>query len=146
MISLSQIEQDLTAAMKARDQIAVDVLRGLKTRIQNEQIAKLKDLSETDIIALVRSELKKRKEAALSFTSGGRLELAEKELKEAGILEKYLPRQISETEISALIEKFLAENQLTAKDFGAAMGKLKARAGDSADGATLAKLLKEKLK
>jgi len=151
MISLAQIESDLTVAMKAKDPIAVGVLRGLKTRVQNERIAKItelegSDLSEAQIIALVRSEVKRRKEAAESFTKGNRPELAQKELSEAGILEKYLPAAMPESELIALVEKEIAENNYTVKDFGVAMGKLKAKAGASADGATLAKLLKEKLK
>ena len=147
MISLSQIEQDLTTAMKAKDQMAVNVLRGLKTRIQNEQIAKTKpELSEQEIFALIRSEVKRRKEAAESFALGGRAQQAEAEQKEAGILQKYLPAQMPETELTAKVEKFLAENNFTVQDFGKAMGGLKQQLGDHADGALLAKLLKEKLK
>lgn len=146
MLSLKQIEIDLTSAMKAKDQTAVDTLRGLKTRIQNEKIAKGKELSEDDISALIKSEVKRRKEAVQSYTTGGRQELADKELGEAAILEKYLPAQMSEADLAALVGKFLAANNFTAKEFGAAMGKLKAQAGNTADGAVLAKLLKEKLK
>ncbi len=146
MISLSQIESDLTAAMKAKDQTAVDVLRGLKTRVQNEKISKMSDLSENDLVALIRSEVKKRKEAGEAFKNGGRQEMADKELKEAEILGKYLPQQMSEDQLAALIDKLIAENSYAAKDFGAAMGKLKSQVGNQADGATLAKLLKEKLK
>lgn len=146
MISLSQIETDLTTAMKAKDQVAVDVLRGLKTRIQNEKIAKMKDLGENDILALVKSEVKKRKEAGEAYKNGGRQELSDKEFFEAGILEKYLPAQMDEAQLTVLIEKSVAENNYTAKDFGPAMGKLKAQVGNTADGALLAKILKEKLK
>jgi hypothetical protein len=146
MISLSQIESDLTAAMKNRRQMEVETLRGLKTRIQNEKIAKQKELSEADLIVLIRSEVKRRKEAAAVYVTGGRAELAEKEQQEAAILEKYLPAQISEADLGAEVDKFLAQNNFTAKDFGAAMGKLKAKLGDSADGATIARFLKEKLK
>lgn len=160
MISLEQIEKDLTVAMKAKEQLAVEVLRGLKTRIQNEKTAKGrpqrsegslsagdgKELSEVEIVALVRSEVKRRKEAAESFSSGSRSELAEKELAEAVILEKYLPAAMPEAELVAIIEKTITENNFTAKDFGAAMGKLKAILKDSVDGSTLAKILKEKLK
>ncbi len=146
MISLSQIEQDLTAAIKAKNQIAADTLRGLKTRIQNESVAKMRELEEGDIIPLIRSEVKRRKEAAEGFSKGNRAEMAQKELSEAGILEKYLPAQMSEAELADVIEKEIAASGATAKDFGKVMGKLKAQVGDRADGATLAKLLKEKLK
>ncbi len=151
MLSLQQIESDLIAAMKAKEQVAVEVLRGLKTRIQNDKIAKMtvsggKDLTEAEIIALVRSEVKRRKEAAEVFSKGNRAELAEKEQSEAKILEKYLPAAMPEDQLIALIEATIAESNFIAKDFGIAMGKLKALVGDKADGGTLAKILKEKLK
>lgn len=146
MLSLEQIETDLKEAMKAKDQTAVDVLRGLKTRFQNEKISKMRDLTEEDLLALVRSEVKRRKEAAASYNTGGRQELEENELKQAEVLGKYLPQQMSEEELSVLIEKTLAEGSFTAKDFGAVMGKIKGIVGGNADGALLAKLLKEKLK
>jgi hypothetical protein len=146
MISLSQIESDLVTAMKAKDQLAVETLRGLKTRIQNEKVAKMKDLAEADLVGLVKNEIKRRKDSAEVYTQAGRQELAGKELKEAGILEKYLPPQMSEAELSALIDSVIKENSFVAADFGKAMGKLKAQVGNSADGASLAKILKEKLK
>jgi len=146
MISLPQIESDLVQAMKAKDSAAVDTLRGLKVRIQNEKISKMKDLSEEEIVALVKSEIKRRKEAAESFTAGGRKEMAEKELAEAAILEKYMPRQLSEQELSQAIDAIIVKNNFVAADFGKAMGQLKSQVGQSADGALMAKLLKEKLK
>jgi uncharacterized protein YqeY len=146
MINLPQIEQDLVAAMKSKDQIAVDTLRGLKTRIQNERIAKTKDLSEADIVGLIRNEVKRRKEASQTYITGGRQELADKELLEAAVLEKYLPAQMPEADLAKLIDDSIVQNNFTAADFGKAMGKLKAQVGDKADGAALAKLLKEKLK
>ena len=160
MISLEQVEKDLVSAMKAKDRVAVDTLRGLKTRIQvaltsangglpsGQQADAIgdKNLSEQEIIALIRSEVKRRKEAATSFSGGGRTEMAEKELREAEILEKYLPAQMTEAKLLELIEATIAENNFAVKDFGTAMGKLKVAVGDQADGATLAKLLKEKLK
>jgi len=144
MISLSTIESDLTDALKARDQVRIDTLRGLKTRLQNEQIAQMKDLNEDEIFALIRSEVKRRKEAASAFTEGSRQKMADKELAEAAILSSYLPQGPSEEEIAGKIDALIAENRFTAKDFGQAMGKLKA-ALPTADGTELAKLLKEKL-
>ncbi len=146
MISLQQIESDLVVAMKAKDPIAVDTLRGLKVRLQNEKIAKMHELSDEEMVALVKSEIKRRKEAAESFTTGGRAEMAEKELTEASLLEKYLPAQMSEQELSVLIDQIISENNFAAADFGKAMGMLKSKVGQTADGAVMAKLLKEKLK
>ena len=152
MLTLSQIQDDLVAAMKAKDQMAVETLRGLKTRVQTQKTAPGrsasadKELSETELVSLVKSEVKRRKEAAETYVKGARQELADKELAEAKILEKYLPAQMSEADLAVLVEKTIAENNFTAKDFGAAMGKLKAQVGNTADGALLAKILKEKLK
>lgn len=136
----------MTIAIKAKDQISVDVLRGLKTRLTNERIAKARDLSDDEILALLKSEVKKRKEAAEAFKAGARAELAEKELKECAFLEKYLPEQMSEGDMAAAVDAAVSENGFTAKDFGKAMGLLKAKLGQAADGALLAKILKEKLK
>lgn len=146
MVNLSQIESDLTIAMKAKDQLAVDVLRGLKTRVQNEQIAKLKELAETDIFTLIRSEIKKRNEAAEAFAKGGREAMAKKELKETAVLQKYLPAQMPEEELAKIVDAVIAEKQFAIKDFGKAMSLLKAKLGSSADGSILARLLKERLK
>lgn len=148
MLTLSQIESDLVTAMKAKDQLAVDTLRGLKTRIQNQKTAAngRGDLTEDGLLALVKSEVKRRKEAAQTYVQGQRQELADKELAESAILEKYLPAQMSDAELSKLVEKVIAENSFAPKDFGAAMGKLKAQVGNTADGGALAKILKEKLR
>lgn len=146
MISLEIIETQIKEALKAKDSVAADTLRGLKVRIQNEKIAKMKDLSPEEMVALVKSEIKRRKEAAESFTTGGRADAAEKELKEATILEKFLPQQMSEEEVSALVESVILEHGFVVADFGKAMGLLKAKVGQSADGAIVSKILKEKLK
>lgn len=150
MLSLQQIEQDLQTALKARDSLTANTLRGLKTRIINEQIAKLsskgEELPEQALFSLVRSEIKKCREAEAGFQKGGRPEMAEKEAKEILVLEKYLPAQMPEQQILSLIESLIQEHQFTAKDFGKAMGMLKSRAGAGADGALLARLLKERLK
>lgn len=156
MLTLSQIEAEIMAALKAKDQLLADTLRGLKLRVQNEQIAKMparggsasggKELSEDEILALVKSEIKRRKEAAEAYVAGNRQELADKELAEAKILEKYLPPQKSESELGAIIDQAIAEAHASPADFGKLMGQLKAQLGSQADGAAIARLLKERLK
>lgn len=145
-MTLQDIETALVTAMKAHEQIKVDTLRGLKTRITNEQIAKGGELAEADLLGLVQSEVKRRKEAATAFRDGNRQEQAEKEEAEAAILAEFLPPQLSEQEIASQIDAKIAENSWAAKDFGGAMGTLKKEFGNSADGAVIAKILKEKLK
>ncbi len=145
-LSLSYIEEILKEKLKAKDQLAVDTLRGLKTRITNDQIAKGSDLSSDEVMALVKSESKRRKEAAESFSAGGRAEAAEKELLEAQILAQFLPEQISEEQIALIIDEKIITENWTITDFGKAMGVLKQQFGSSADGAVVSKVLKEKLK
>ncbi len=146
MVTLQQLEADIVTAIKSKDQIKVDTLRGLKVRLQNEKISRMADLSEDQMVSLVKSEIKRRREAAESFSAGNRAEMADKELAEAKILQAYLPAQMSEAEILAAIDQVVAAGGFTAADFGKAMGAVKAKVGQNADGAVVAKLLKEKLK
>jgi uncharacterized protein YqeY len=145
MINLSEVEDALKSALKDRNQIAADTLRALKTRIQNDKISKGSDLTEAEILSLVQSEAKRRKEAATAFRDAGRVEAADKEEAELAVLAQFLPEQVSEEEIVKVIEAKIAENGWTVKDFGAAMGQLKGHFGNTADGALVAKLVKEKL-
>ncbi len=145
MVTLQSIEADLTVAIKSRDSLRTETLRGLKTRIQNEQIAKGRALEDQELASLVRSEVKRRREAAESFTTGGRSELADKEKAEAEILSAYLPAGPSEAEIGSAIDALIASEAFSAAQFGPAMGKLKAQF-PNADGGELSRLLKEKLK
>lgn len=146
MVNLSSIETELQSALKQRDRLKADTLRSLKTRIQNEQIAQGRELQESDIMALIRSEVKKRKEAAEAYGKGGRAELAQKEQDELAVLQQYLPAQLADDQIAARIDEQITANGWTVKDFGPAMGKLKAEFGDTADGAVIAKVLKDKLR
>ena len=145
MVNLSSVETALKEALKARDSITVETLRALKTRIQNEQISKGSAISEADVLLLVQSEAKRRKEAGTAFRDAGRTEQAAKEEAELKVLTAFLPAQLSEEEIEKVISEKIAENSWTTTDFGTAMGALKTHFGNSADGATVAKLLKQKL-
>lgn len=145
MVNLAAVETALQEALKARDQVKADTLRALKTRIQNEQIAKGSELSEADVLILVQSEAKKRKEAATAYRDAGRTEQADKEEAELAVLSVFLPEQVSEEEIAKVIDEKVAASGWSAKDFGAAMGALKGHFGNTADGAVIAKLLKQKL-
>lgn len=143
---LSKIQSDLKTAQLARDEIKVSTLRLLLSEAKNKEIAKGDDLSDEDIISVISREVKKRKEAAESFRSGGREEMAAKEELEAKVLEGYLPEQISTEELTKVVEETI--NELGAgsladmgKVIGAVMGKIKGQA----DGAAVSALVKEKL-
>ncbi len=144
-LSMQVIEAKLTEALKAKDQIAVDTLRGLKTRITNEQINKGDALASDEVLALVKSEAKRRKEAVDAFTAGGRSEAAAKETAELDVLSQFLPEQMSEEQVASKIDEAISANGWTQADFGKAMGALKAEFGNNADGALVAKVLKAKL-
>jgi uncharacterized protein len=145
MLNLTEVVTALQTALKARDQITVETLRALKTRIQNEQISKGSELTEADVLVLVQSEAKRRKEAATAFRDAGRTEAADKEEAELKVLSVFLPEQVGEDEIAKVVDAKIAENSWSKADFGQAMGALKGHFGNTADGATVAKILKEKL-
>jgi uncharacterized protein YqeY len=88
----------------------VDVLRGLKTRLKNEQIARGAELTESEIVPLLRSEAKRRKESAAAFTDAGRSELAEKELKELEIISQFLPAEVPKDQVLATAKELIAES------------------------------------
>lgn len=108
-----QIKTDMTAAMKAREQLTVDTLRGAMTAFTNELVAKgrkpTEELDDAGAIAVLKRLAKQRKEAAEQYEKGGRKELAEKELSELAILERYLPQLASREDIERVARTKLAE-------------------------------------
>jgi uncharacterized protein YqeY len=143
------IAADLKAAMLEKDEAQVTVLRGLKAVILDAEVADGKreeGLSDTEIEKLIAKEVKKRNEAIDMYEANGRGDLVESESFEKKVLEKYLPTQMSEAEISAKINEILgslAEGEIA--QMGTVIGKVKMLVGNAADGATIARLVKEKL-
>ena len=140
-----QINADLKTAMLARNAFETTVLRGLKASILDEEVKlgkREEGLSDAEIEMLVAREVKKRKEAASLLDE----ERAENELKEAEILSKYLPEMASEDEIRAAVKDEISiMGEVSIRQMGAIIGKMKAKFGNSADGAVLAKIVKEEL-
>lgn len=140
-----QINADLKTAMLARNAFETTVLRGLKASILDEEVKlgkREEGLNNDEIETLVAREVKKRKEAAGLLDE----ERAENELKEAEILSKYLPEMASEDEIRAAVKaEISAMGEVSIKQMGAIIGKMKAKFGNSADGVVLAKIVKEEL-
>ena len=100
---LQQIEDNFSKALKEKDELVVLVLRQLKTAISNGEIAKNREkLTEEELIKLLRSEVKKRKEATSLYQEGGRDELAKKEQSEIEIIEKYLPAQLGQDQVGRI--------------------------------------------
>jgi uncharacterized protein YqeY len=142
---ITEIEQQLTSALKARDEVKTRTLRLVLARLKNEYIHTGRELTDAEVLGIIQSEYKRRKEAAEEFVKGNRPELAAGEMQEAEVLVTFLPPQASDSDIRSAIEELAAENSWTAADFGVAMKQLKERFGSSADGAVLSKLLREKL-
>ncbi|HET8690404.1 MAG TPA: GatB/YqeY domain-containing protein [Candidatus Saccharimonadales bacterium] len=144
-----RLNADLKTAMLARDQFTTETLRGLKAAILNEEVAtgtREQGLGDEDVEKLLMRESKKRLEAAELFEKGGNQASADKERKEAELISNYLPQQLSEGEIQKLVDEAVADIQPEGiKDMGRVIGAVKAKAGNSADGALVARLVKEKL-
>ena len=135
-----KIKSDSTEAMKARDQLKLDTLRGLSTAFVNELVTLKKmptdELPDDVALTVIRREVKKRKEAAEAFKTGGRTELAEKEEKERVILEAYLPAMMPREDIKKIAEAKKAEMGVTdRKEAGKFMGMLMKELQGKADGA-----------
>jgi uncharacterized protein len=144
-----QIERDLKTALLAGDKTKAETLRGLKSAILNETIAQnARDsgLSNEQIQKILASESKKRQEAADLYKQGGSQQRADAELAEKALIDAYLPAQMDEAQVAELVDNEIAKaGQPTMADMGRLIGIVRAQAGPQADGALIAKLVKEKL-
>jgi len=142
-----RIQKELTAAMKARDELRLLVLRMLKTALENRRIEKRAALDDTEALAVMKTLVKQRHEAAEEFRKGGRADRAAEEEKEIGILEEYLPAAVSEEQIKAAIEQAVKETgAASAKDTGKVMKTVMGRfAGQNVDGKRVNELVRQRL-
>jgi uncharacterized protein YqeY len=152
MTLAEQIQTDIVVAMKARDDFKLSVLRMVKSAIQLKEVEKLRKLDEPESIQLLQTILKQRKESIDQFTKGNRPELAEKESREAALIEQYLPAGASAEEMNAAIDKAIAETgatstkQMGIKQMGAVVKAAKsALEGKTVDGKALSDLVRERL-
>jgi uncharacterized protein YqeY len=134
-----KIREDLKDAMRAKDQVKVDTLRGALAAFTNELVAKGKkptdELDEKDIVTVMKRLAKQRKDSAEQFEKGGRPELAEKEKTELKIIEEYLPQMASREEIEKVALAKKEEMQVDAAGQGKLMGAVLKELGGNADGA-----------
>jgi len=143
---LEQIRQDLVTAMKAKDTETLSVLRMLIAALRNKEIT-LRDggaaeLTDEQVLEVIGSEVKKRRDSVEAYMSGGRSELADKESAEIKILEKYLPEQMSDSELEKIVQEVMAAG---ATDFGRIMGQTMARVKGKADGNKVGEIVKKLL-
>ena len=144
-----RLTDDVKAAMLAGDAARLECLRGLKSVILYAEVAagKREDgLTDDEIQVIFAKAAKKRQESADLYVRGGSQERADKELSEKKIIEEYLPAQMSEEEITILVEKIITETGVSGPQaMGQVIGKVKAVAGSGADGSVVARIVKEKL-
>ncbi len=145
----TQIQDDMKAALLGGNRFEGDVLRNLKAAILNEEVALGKretGLDDSEVEKIIAREVKKRRESINLYEKNGRPELAEDEKKEVAVLEKYLPRQLAEDEVRALVDETIAATGAAGPQaMGQVIGAIKAKAGNTVDGAMLAKIVKEQL-
>jgi uncharacterized protein YqeY len=139
MALADQLQQEIKNAMLAKNADRLGALRMLKSAVGYTQIEKKTDtLSDPDFIAVVQREVKKRRDSAEQFTTGGRLELAAKENAEIAVLETFLPKQLSAEELEALVRATIQELGATdRKQMGAVMKAVQGKAAGRADGKTI---------
>jgi len=142
-----KIQSDIVVAMKARDDFKLSVLRMVKSAMQLKEVEKLRKLDEAESIQLLQTILKQRKESIDQFTKGNRPELADKESREAAIIEQYLPAGASAEEMNAAIDKAVAESKATSiKQMGTVVKAAKAALeGKTVDGKALSDLVRDRL-
>ncbi len=142
------LQNDLKAALLGGDRFRGEVLRNLKAAILNEEVATGKrdeGLSDSDIEKVIAREVKKRGESIKLYEANDRPELAQIEKDERAVLQEYLPEQMGEEELTKLIEGVIADMGAGPQQMGQVIGAVKAKAGNSADGAMIATIVKNKL-
>ena len=141
-----RVREDRLAARKARDTDRVTALGGLLAALQEAEVAGKGALSEQDEIALLRRERKRREEGAASFREGGREDDARKEEEEAALIGAYLPAEMDEAELAAIVDAAIAEAGATSpRELGAVMKLVMARTEGRADGKAVSALVRGRL-
>lgn len=141
MTVLDRVRSDMTSAMKARERERVGALRMLLSELQ-----KAAKEGNGDEIAVLRRERKRRLEAAAQFRDGGRPELADREQSEATLIETYLPAELDDAELDAIVRDAIDETRATnAKDMGPVMKVVMAKAGGRVDGKRASARVREAL-
>ena len=145
MSLFDQISEDIKAAMKAKDAVAMAAVRAVKNEILLFKTAEggTKDVTDGDILKMIQKLVKQRKETAQIYVDNGRQELADNELAEAAVMERYLPKQLSAEELEAKIREIVAEVGATSiKEMGKVMGVASKRLAGLADGRAISAAVK----
>lgn len=142
-----RLTEDLKLAMKARDQLRMDVIRMVKAAVTNKELELKKDLDDAEMSRVMTTMIKQRRESVEQFEKGNRAELAAKERQEIVILESYLPQAISIEQLSAIVDAAIQETGARSpKEMGAVMKAVMVRvAGQTVDGKQISELVRAKL-
>lgn len=145
----ASIRADMVAALKAREELRLSVLRGLLALCTQELTASKRTpqdtLTDDEVLSLIRRSVKQRREAAEQFTAGGRPELAAQELREAEVLTAYLPRTLTREELEPIVHAAVEKAGRDKRNAGAIIGTLMRELGNTADGALVKELVTQKL-
>lgn len=144
-----QITEDMKSAMREKNTVALNTIRMLKSAIKNAAIEKGgadAELNDSEIVSVIRKQVKTRQDSITQYEDAGRQELADKEKEEIVVLERYLPQAMSEAEIAGLIDAAIAEVGATSKkEMGQVMKLVQERAAGRADGKALSQAVMAKL-
>lgn len=142
----AQILNDIKAAMKAGNSFERDTLRMINSAFKQIEVDERVELDDARIFTILQSEIKRRNESATQYKSGGRDDLAQKELGEIEIISRYLPKQLSDDELNAKISELIAQNGLNGiKDLGILMKLAKEAIGSACDGKRMSEAAKKAL-
>lgn len=143
---MDRLDQDMKAAMKARDSLRLGVLRLTLSELKNARIAKGEDLEEPEMVQVLRREVKRRDEAAEQYHQGGREDLATKEEAEAAILKEYLPSMLEGAALEEAVESAIRESGATSmKEMGQVMKIVMAAHAGRVDGKAVQEAVKARL-
>jgi uncharacterized protein len=149
MSLVDQIQKDMTAAMRARDERRLSTLRMVKAALKNKEVDKMGALDDKEAVAVLSTLIKQRKDSIEQFTKGGRQELADKEAAEIKLIETYMPKAAGEEEIVATVRATIAEmGSPSMKDMGTVMKNVMAKfaaSGTRADGKVVSDTVKREL-
>jgi uncharacterized protein YqeY len=142
-----RLSEDLKLAMKARDQLRMDVIRMIKAAVMNKELEIKKDLDDAEMSRVMTTMIKQRRESVEQFEKGNRAELAAKERQEITILESYLPQALSPEQLASLVDSVIQETGVRSlKEMGAVMKAMMVRlAGQPVDGKQVSDLVRAKL-
>ena len=137
-----KLMEDMKAAMKAHDMSAVNALRGVIAKAKDLTVNAGKEMNDDAVLSVIAKGVKQREESIAQFTAAGRAELAEGEKKEMELLSKYLPAQLSEAEVAAVVKAVVAETGAASKkDMGRVMKEVISRVKGQADGKLVSRLV-----